>query len=143
MATVFGRFFCWRRSCTVAAVNGSEMPMKAPIHKPRRAAPERRVRDALAMKYPGCRVEVPCSTGVADIVTENEVIEVKRDRQWKSAMGQVLSYTADFPGKTPRVHLFGTDTDHFLVARVTCERFGVRLTSEEAENHNSKPRGRK
>lgn len=89
---------------------------------------EKRVRDSLASMYRGARVEVPCSTGVVDIVTDTEIIEVKRDRMWKAALGQVLAYSMDFPGKSPRVHLFGPDSSHFGVAAVTCERMGVRLT---------------
>lgn len=87
------------------------------------------MRDVLASRIPGARVEVPCSAGFADIVTPAEVIEVKRAPLWKAALGQVLAYSPDFPGRKPRVHLFGPGLEHFRLAAVTCERFGVRVTA--------------
>ena len=99
--------------------------------KARRRNSEARVRDRIAGATPGSRVEVPCSAGVVDIVTPREIIEVKRAPLWKAAMGQVLAYSTDFPDRKPRVHLFGPDVEHFRLAAVTCERFGVRLTATD------------
>lgn len=92
---------------------------------------ESRVRDAIASGIEGAVVEVHCSAGVVDVVTPDEIIEVKRAKMWKAAMGQVLAYAVDFPGKKPRVHLFGSGAENCMLAAVTCERFGVRLTVED------------
>lgn len=99
-----------------------------------RKRPEAAVRDALAASIPGSMIEVACSSGFADIVTSEEVIEVKRAQLWKGGLGQVLVYSRDFPGLRPRLHLFGNKTyDHFAVARTTCEAFGVYVTTEPSE----------
>ena len=72
-----------------------------------------------------------CSSGYVDIVTPSEVIEVKRAQMWKGGMGQVLAYSRDFPGLSPRLHLFGGRCDeHFGLAHTTCLMFGVTLTAE-------------
>lgn len=120
----------------LSRIFGRASPASAPASKPpkprrRNARVEARVRDRIAGVTPGSRTEVPCSSGVVDIVTPREIVEVKRAQLWKAAMGQVLAYSADFPGKTPRVHLFGPDVEHYRVAAVTCERFGVRLTASD------------
>lgn len=111
---------------------GSAKTSRAPGAKKKRRNPESKVRDALAASVRGARTEVPCSSGVVDIVTPMEIIEVKRATLWKAAMGQVLAYSEDFPHLVPRVHLFGPEAEHFRLAAVTCERFGVRLTAIDA-----------
>lgn len=97
---------------------------------------ESKVRDVLAARIHGSRTEIPCSAGIVDIVTPKEIIEVKRAPLWKAAMGQALAYSQDFPDKTPRVHLFGPEAEHFRLAAVTCERFGVRLTASDSKGRD-------
>jgi hypothetical protein len=92
---------------------------------------ESKVRDRLADSIPGSLKEVRCSSGVVDVVTPHEIIEVKRAPLWKAALGQVLAYSQDFPKLRPRVHLFGADTyDHYAVAASVCRSFGVTLTAD-------------
>lgn len=68
---------------------------------------ERWYRDALHRKVGGS-VEVALPDGDRiDILTAGEVIEVKAARHWKSALGQVLAYSAHFPQNSRRIHLFG------------------------------------
>lgn len=104
------------------------MPRATTLPKRQRARHEFKIRDEIAAAHPGSRTEVQCSSGIVDIVTPTEIIEVKRAPMWKAALGQVLAYSSDFPRHAPRVHLFGPDAEHFYVACVTCERFGVRVT---------------
>lgn len=126
----------WKRGASSRVVKHEAAPPLAvaapakppPPTKRQRVKHEFKVRDALAAAYPGSRIEVPCSSGIVDILTDKELIEVKRAPMWKAALGQVLAYSSDFPRHRPRVHLFGPDAQHFYVAAVTCERFGVRLT---------------
>ena len=108
----------------------------AVFEKKKRRNAESRVRDALASRIPGSRTEVPCSAGVVDVVTPGEIIEVKRAPLWKAALGQALAYSGDFPGRAPRVHLFGPEAENFRLAAVTCERFGVRLTATGADGED-------
>lgn len=51
--------------------------------------------------------EVRVDSGFIDILTPEEVIEVKTIREWKSAIGQVLAYRAYYQDRRPRIHLFG------------------------------------
>eukprot|EP00873_Tetraselmis_striata_P043945 jgi/Tetstr1/464209/TSEL_009014.t1 len=118
---LFSRIFCRARAVQPAPP------------RTRRRNSEARVRDRIAAATPGSRTEVPCSSGVVDILTPREIVEVKRAALWKAAMGQVLAYSSDFPGRRPRVHLFGPDVEHFRLAAVTCERFGVRLTATDGD----------
>lgn len=133
---MWSRLF-WKRGASSRVVKHETSPplaVHAPPVKPpsptkrQRIKHEFKVRDALAAAYPGSRIEVPCSSGIVDVLTDKELIEVKRAPMWKAALGQVLAYSSDFPRHRPRVHLFGPDAQHFYVAAVTCERFGVRLT---------------
>lgn len=48
-----------------------------------------------------------CPAGIADIVTEKEVIEIKNWKQWKYAIGQLIVYGKYFPNRHLRCHLFG------------------------------------
>lgn len=45
--------------------------------------------------------------GVADIVTETELIEIKRWGDVRGAVPQILGYAPHFPGRKLRIHLFG------------------------------------
>ena len=49
---------------------------------------------------------VKCSYGVADIITERSVIEVKEVNGWKSALGQVIVYNKEFR-LMPEIAIFG------------------------------------
>ena len=96
--------------------------------------PEASVRDALAASIPGSATEVPCSSGFVDIVTPDELIEVKRAQLWKGGLGQVLVYSKDFPGLAPRLHLFGQKSyEHFALAHATCRMFGVAVTTDAGD----------
>jgi hypothetical protein len=51
---------------------------------------------------------VPAKYGRIDIVTPDEVIEVKRATKFMHALGQVLGHSVAFPALRRRVHIFGT-----------------------------------
>lgn len=100
-----------------------------------RTKPEALVRDALAASIPGSRTEVPCSSGFVDVVTPDEIIEVKRAQLWKGGLGQVLVYSKDFPDHRPRLHLFGPKSyEHFALAVAACDMFGVSVTTNEGHS---------
>ncbi|MGD1716759.1 hypothetical protein [Dapis sp. BLCC M172] len=46
----------------------------------------------MAAQMYGSRTEVPTPTGKIDILTSSKVIEVKNVRQYKYAIGQVLTH---------------------------------------------------
>jgi hypothetical protein len=101
------------------------------------------VRDRLAARISGSRVEVRCETGFVDIVTPDQIIEVKRARSYKAAIGQIIVYGLSFPTKTRRIHIFTDDKDPKEAAMWTkiesvCKTLDIAATFElleSVENH--------
>lgn len=62
--------------------------------------------DALAMQLDGKR-DVPTPVGFIDVLTADQLIEVKWIGCWKHAVGQVLMYGLYHPLHQKRIHLFG------------------------------------
>jgi len=92
------------------------------------------IRDRLAEQLQG-EIEVETAFGRADVVTDNEVIEIKRLHNWKHALGQVLVYTTDpsFSDRKKRIHLFD-DTQlsplEFYCIEKVCAQYGCSVTFE-------------
>jgi hypothetical protein len=56
--------------------------------------------------------ELKVLVGIADLITEIEVIEVKDIKNWKHAVGQIFAYWYYLENNdklSPRIHLFGGD----------------------------------
>jgi hypothetical protein len=87
-------------------------------------------RDRLADKLKGT-VEVHTKAGRIDILTDTEVIEVKRVSGWKGAIGQVKSYGHYYPKHSLRIHLFGKLTERRLkMIQGVCQSEGILVTYE-------------
>lgn len=98
---------------------------------------EANFRDALARFYKECgesvRTEVSTGSGVADIVTNTTVIEVKQLSGWKHAIGQAIAYSLDL-GLYPEVALYGdivaNKADHVMhactQAQIACSIWDTR-----------------
>ena len=77
--------------------------------------------------------------GFVDILTKDQIIEVKEVGSWKHALGQVLAYSAALGGnREKRIHLFSRsgeiiDKNDVEVAKRICQRFGVTATWEGAD----------
>lgn len=93
---------------------------------------ELEVRNKLAAAIGG-QVEVAVEEGLADIVTEEEVIEVKAFSKWKHALGQVLAYDYSIRKQKRRIHLFGEEASPSLLPRICecCSHYGVLVTYEQ------------
>jgi hypothetical protein len=77
----------------------------------------------------GGKMEVDAGLGGrCDILSDDEVVEVKRYASWRHALGQVLSYGHFFPGRSLRIHLFEPpplpEDDIVLI----CGKFGVAVS---------------
>jgi hypothetical protein len=84
----------------------------------------------LAQKLGG-QTEVSTPDGRIDLLTWNEVIEVKTVKQWKQAMGQILIYGRYYPFHCKRIHLYGAVSPEQLERiRQQCQRHGVSVTWE-------------
>jgi hypothetical protein len=84
--------------------------------------------DKLAKELSGAR-EVVNPSGLIDVLTDLEVIEVKNADNWPSAVGQVLSYVQHYPMHSPRIHLFG-NVKKVDAAREVCTPIGIKVTCE-------------
>lgn len=67
---------------------------------------EAELRDAIALRVNG-EIEVTTESGRIDILTENEIIEVKSTNAWKSGIGQLIAYKTYYPKHKMVLHLFG------------------------------------
>jgi phage anti-repressor protein len=90
---------------------------------------EKAIADSLAMALNGVR-EVVVEHGRVDIVTNDEIIEVKTASKWKHALGQLLAYTTTYPQHRLRMHLFDCDTINLIDIISVCGRYHVDVTTE-------------
>ena len=65
---------------------------------------ESHIQKKLERELNGKHMKCPC--GIPDIVTENELIEIKRWKRYKEAFGQLLFYQKYYPGRQLRIHFF-------------------------------------
>jgi hypothetical protein len=93
------------------------------------------IADSLAKKLNGQR-EVECESGIIDILTNSEIIEVKHASKWKHAIGQVQCYNYKF-GRQMRIHLFYyrdesiENMEHILNI---CSNLNISVTTELYES---------
>lgn len=90
------------------------------------------IKNRLAKELNGI-TEVQSVHGPIDIVTSQEVIEVKRANRYTHALGQVLGHSVQYPNMSKRIHLFGTsqELDDFCTkARDLYKRHSVKLSYE-------------
>lgn len=94
-----------QRKTMVAAVDAIKKLTSHLSVRRSKAVREKFVSDRIAIRENGRR-EVGCSSGTCDVITCQDVIEVKYFRQWKQAIGQSLVYALDCKLQ-PRIHLYG------------------------------------
>jgi hypothetical protein len=70
------------------------------------ACTEMDIKMLLHKKYIGSRIEVKTPSGYIDILTDTEVIEIKKGNAWKDALGQLLAYGEYYPEHIKVVYLF-------------------------------------
>ena len=74
-----------------------------------------------------------CPAGIADIVSDQQLIEIKCWKLWKHAIGQLLVYKNYFPNRQLRIHLFGEKQKNQVkvdIIRKTLEDMNIILTDE-------------
>ena len=59
----------------------------------------------------GGEIEVDTEVGDIDVVTHDSIIEIKKFKQWKHALGQILAYGETMPHKKKVVYLFDYEDD--------------------------------
>lgn len=125
------------RSCESAHDSGTQALMAPVVQKRKNVShkvKEKIVRDAL-VKSIGGHIEWRIPSGAIDVFTTNEVLEVKHYKQWKSGIGQVISYGAHYPLHKKRLHLFANRGEkalkYFEMATKICSTQGIYVTFEE------------
>lgn len=79
------------------------------------------------------KTEVPTNVGRIDILTLNEIIEVKEILSWKSALGQILAYGYYYPNHKKRIHLLGLTKNEFVINIIEiCKQYNVSVTFEHS-----------
>ncbi|MDV3002505.1 MAG: hypothetical protein N5P05_004160 (plasmid) [Chroococcopsis gigantea SAG 12.99] len=93
---------------------------------------EDRIRNRLRSEIGGLS-EISTPVGRIDLLTDTEIIEVKRFGDWKAALGQILIYSAFYPEHQKRIHLFGckTELEKLFDVESACLGFAVKVTGEE------------
>jgi biotin operon repressor len=95
---------------------------------------EQKVRDR-QMSQLGGLIEVSTPAGRIDLLTDTEIIEVKRINDWKAALGQILIYSAFYPEHRKRIHLYGSAKELKKLPDIeaACLSFDVYVTFEVLE----------
>lgn len=80
----------------------------------------------------GGKIEVEVDVGFIDLLTDNEIIEIKEYSNWKHAVGQILMYSLDFPKHKKRIHLFNVKDDdkQKLLLERKCKKYDIIITYE-------------
>lgn len=77
-----------------------------------------------------------CPAGTTDIVTDIQLIEIKKWRHWKDAVGQIFAYKRYFQNRINIIHFFGIRPKQKLynVIKETLESYGIEMVEEKEEN---------
>jgi hypothetical protein len=89
------------------------------------------VRDRLKSIIGGTS-EVITPAGRIDLLTNTEIIEVRRAEDWKSALGQALAYQYFYADRKAKLHLFNFCQNRKVIEQV-CSQFNVAVTFEEVQ----------
>jgi len=76
----------------------------------------------------GGEIEVLIESGLVDLLTDNEIIEIKNGKNWKQAVGQILMYGLDFPKHKKRIHLFDIEKDKKIEDK--CKIYNIYVSYE-------------
>lgn len=88
-------------------------------------------RDKLADELNG-DVEVEVINGYVDIITDDEIIEVKRMKRWKQAIGQIMVYGLHLDNYKKRIHLIDdlSNYNRWLIEDA-CRELDIKVTFEK------------
>jgi hypothetical protein len=92
----------------------------------RRRQPERFVRDWLQAKIGGIP-EAPSPDGPIDLLTDEEVVEVKAAHNWKDGIGHVLVKAQNYPDRHKCLLLFGEADYDLSQIQKRCDEFDIQL----------------
>ena len=76
----------------------------------------------------GGEIEVETEFGFIDILTKDELIEIKIGHDWKCGIGQLLAYGEYYKDHVKRLHLFDFKYDKKIDK--ICEKYNIKLSYE-------------
>jgi hypothetical protein len=91
-----------------------------------RRQPERMVRDWLQSQIGGI-AEAPSPDGPIDLLTDEEVVEVKAIQNWKDGIGHVLVKALNYPNHYKCLLLFGAADSHLDHIQQRCDELDIQL----------------
>jgi hypothetical protein len=92
--------------------------------------PEREIANRLSNELLGI-CEVKLDNGrLIDILTDDEVIEVKIYKDRIKAIGQVIYYQSQYPELRKRIHIFGHNNERDSIFTQTCKAYDITVTYE-------------
>ncbi len=95
------------------------------IEPSKRTMQEKLVQEKLLSELGG-KTEVDSSSGIIDLLTHDKIIEIKSANKWKHAIGQILSYSLDFPNHNKCIYLFGESHDKHIIQKV-CSKYEIEV----------------
>lgn len=96
-------------------------------------AEEQDIRQKIAHAENGT-IHVPTTSGLIDILTPTEIIELAQVDAWTAGLGRVLALAMHYPDHKKRVHLYGEGLHETLLASFRAmNQYGVRVTTEPKE----------
>lgn len=88
---------------------------------------EREICSLLLAQNEGAEVEVETAVGFVDVLTSEEIIEVKIGANWKHALGQILAYSEFYQDRKKVVYLFDADDIDFNMVKTIMAKYDVEL----------------
>lgn len=74
-------------------------------------------------------IEVETKVGFIDLLTKDEIIEIKEGKNWKHAVGQILMYGVEYPSHKKRIHLFNMEKS--VIVEDYCRLYDINVSYEE------------
>ena len=73
-----------------------------------------------------------CPFGRIDVLTETEIIEIKKWEEHKKAIGQILGYSCYYPDHQKRIHFFGIKPNERQLNSIkeVCNKFNIIISEE-------------
>jgi hypothetical protein len=93
---------------------------------------EAQIRDNLQAKLGGI-AEAACIYGPIDLLTDNELIEVKRIDDWKTGLGQVIAKSIEYPSHHRHLYLFGQSQRALQNVKATCKALDITVSFEKVD----------
>jgi hypothetical protein len=96
----------------------------------KRQQPELAIQKKLEKQYNAGHKDTPI--GIIDILTQDELIEIKNWNDFLKGFGQCIAYGEYYPKHMKRLHFFDKppDVNKEIAIRTLCAKFGIKVTQE-------------